>query len=122
MRSVIELMIPLITFSLHSRTFPGLSRTFFSIFKDLATGKIFENQLRNTTFGQLLYIILIEIGENKHLGNNPWAGNNSSIISSILKKISRTFKDLIISKDFPGLDFFKTNSRTFQDFQGPWEP
>jgi hypothetical protein len=29
----------------YSRTFPGLSRTFFSIFKDLATGKIFENHL-----------------------------------------------------------------------------
>jgi hypothetical protein len=57
--------------------------------------KIFENQLRNTTFGQLLYIILIEIGENKHLGNNPWAGDNSSIISSLLKKNSRTFKDLV---------------------------
>ena len=93
--------------------FKDFSRTFFSIFKDLATGKIFENQLRNTTFGQLLYIILIEIGENKHLGNNPWAGDNSSIISSLLKKIS---------KDFPGLDFFLTNSRTFQDFQGPWGP
>jgi hypothetical protein len=36
-----------------------------------------------------------EIGENKHLGNNPWAGNNYSIISSLLKKNSRTFKDLI---------------------------
>jgi hypothetical protein len=56
---------------------------------------MFENQLRNTTFGQLLYMILIEIGENKHLGNNPWAGDNSSIISSLLKK-------------------------KFQDFQGPY--
>jgi hypothetical protein len=45
----------------------------------------------------LLYIIVIEIGENKHLGNNPWAGDNSAIISSLLKKNS---------KDFPGLDFF----------------
>jgi hypothetical protein len=28
-----------------SRTFPGLSSTLFSIFKDLATGKIVENHL-----------------------------------------------------------------------------
>ena len=41
-----------------------------------------------------------EIGENKHLGNNPWAGNKSSIISSLMKKNSRTFKDLI---SFQGL-------------------
>jgi hypothetical protein len=103
-----------------SRTFPGLSRTFFSIFKDLATGKIFENQLRNTTFEQ--YIILIEIGENKHLGNNHWAGDNSSIISSLLKKNSRTFKDLIIFQGLSRPGFFLTNSRTNQDFQGPWGP
>ena len=37
-----------------------------------------------------------EIGENKHLGNNPWVGNNSSIMSSLLKK-------------------------KFQDFQGPYQ-
>jgi hypothetical protein len=75
----------------------------------------------------LLYIILtttgIEIGENKHLGNNPWAGDNSSIISSLLeKKIPGHSRTLSFSKDFPGLDFFLTNSRTFQDFQGPWGP
>jgi hypothetical protein len=78
---------------------------------------MFENQLRNTTFGQLLYIILtttgIEIGENKHLGNNPWA----VIILQKFQDIQGSF-----SKDFPGLDFFLTNSRTFQDFQGPWGP
>jgi hypothetical protein len=56
----------------------------------------------------LLYIILIEIGENKHLDNNHWAGNNSSIISSLLKKIPelpRTFQAWIFFnkfKDFPG--------------------
>jgi hypothetical protein len=47
-----------------------------------------------------------EIGENKHLGNNPWAGNNSSIISSLLKKIPGLSRTLSVSKDFPGLDFF----------------
>jgi hypothetical protein len=63
----------------------------------------------------LLYIILIEIGENKHLGNNPWAGDNSSIISSLLKKNSRTFKDLIIFQGLsrPGFFFNK-----FKDFPG----
>jgi hypothetical protein len=89
--------------------FKDFSRTFKDLFqyiKDLATGKIFENQLRNTTFGQLLYIILIEIGENKHLGNNPWAGDNSSIISSLLKKNSRTFKDLIIFQGLSRPGFF----------------
>jgi hypothetical protein len=55
----------------------------------------------------LLYIILIEIGENKHWGNNPGAGNNSSIISSLLKKIPGLSRTLSVSKDFPGLDFFK---------------
>jgi hypothetical protein len=69
-----------------------------------------------------LYIILIEIGENKNLGNIPRAGNNSSIISSLLKKIPGLSRTLLVSKDFPGLDFFLTNSRTFQDFQGPWGP
>ena len=43
-----------------------------------------------------------EIGENKHLGNNPWAGNNSSIISRILEKKFQ---------DFPGPYQFP---RTFQ--------
>jgi hypothetical protein len=95
--------------------FKDFSRTFFSIFKDLETGKIFENQLRNTTFGQLLYVILIEIGENKHLGNNPWAGDNSSIISSLLKKNSRTFKDLDFFKQIQGL------SRIFKDRGDPVE-
>jgi hypothetical protein len=60
-------------------------------------------------------MILIEIGENKHLGNNPWAGDNSSIISSLLKKkfqdfqgpyhFPRTFQAWIFFnkfKDFPG--------------------
>jgi hypothetical protein len=63
----------------------------------------------------LLYIILIEIGENKHLGNNSWAGDNSSIISSLLKKNSRTFKDLIIFQGLsrPGFFFYK-----FKDFPG----
>jgi hypothetical protein len=70
----------------------------------------------------LLYIILIEIGENKHLGNNPWAGDNSSIISSLLKKNSRTFKDLIIFQGLSRPGFILTNLRTFQDFQGPWGP
>jgi hypothetical protein len=70
----------------------------------------------------LLYIILIEIGENIHSGNIPLAGNNSSIISSLLKKIPGLSRTLLVSKDFPGLDFFLTNSRTFQDFQGPWGP
>jgi hypothetical protein len=67
----------------------------------------------------LLYIILIEIGENKHLGNIPWA---IFLISSLLKKIPGLSRTLLVSKDFPGLDFFLTNSRTFQDFQGPWGP
>jgi hypothetical protein len=56
------------------------------------------------------------------LGNNPWAGNNSSIISSLLKKNSRTFKTLSVSKDFPGLDFFKQIqglSRIFKDRGDP---
>ena len=36
---------------------------------------------------------------------------------------SKTFKKglLLIFKDFPMLEFF-SNSRTFQDFQGPWTP
>ena len=29
---------------------------------------------------------------------------------------------LLLLKDFPGLEFYFSNSRTFQDFQGPWEP
>ena len=64
-----------------------------------------------------------EIGENKHLGNNPWAGNNSPIISSLLKKNSRTFKDLI---SFQGLSrpgfFFKQIqglSKIFKDRGDP---
>jgi hypothetical protein len=51
---------------------------------------------------KISFATLIEIGKNKHLGNNLWAGDNSSIISSLLKKNSRTFKDLII---FQGLTF-----------------
>ena len=47
-----------------------------------------------------------EIGENKHLGNNPWAGNNSSIISSLLKKNSRTFKDYQFPRTFQAWIFF----------------
>jgi hypothetical protein len=38
------------------------------------------------------------------------------------KKIPGLSRTLSVSKDFPGLDFFLTNSRTFQDFQGPWGP
>ena len=56
------------------------------------------------------------------MGNNPWAGDNSSIISNLLKKNSRTFKDLIIFQGLSRPGFFLTNSRTFQDFQGPWGP
>jgi hypothetical protein len=64
----------------------------------------------------LLYIILIEIGENKHLGNNPWAGDNSSIISSLLKKneipgLSRT--NIFQGLSRPGFFFNK-----FKDFPG----
>ena len=35
------------------------------------------------------------------------------------KKIPGLSRTLSVSKD---LDFFLTNSRTFQDFQGPWGP
>ena len=56
-----------------------------------------------------------EIGENKHLGNNPWAGNNSSIISSLLEKNSRTFKDLI---SFQGLSRSGFFFNKFKDFPG----
>ena len=49
------------------------------------------------------------------MGNNPWAGNNSSTISSLLKKNSRTFKDLISFQGLsrPGFFFNK-----FKDFPG----
>jgi hypothetical protein len=101
--------------------FQDFQGPFFSIFKDLATGKIFENHLtfilklkernaiRKNDIGEN------EIGENKHLGNNPWAGNNFSIISSLLKINSRTFKDLISFQGLsrPGFFFNK-----FKDFPG----
>ena len=29
---------------------------------------------------------------------------------------------LLLFKDFPGLEFYFSISRIFQDFQGPWEP
>ena len=49
------------------------------------------------------------------MGNNSWACNNSSIISSLLKKNSRTFKDLISFQGLsrPGFFFNK-----FKDFPG----
>ena len=36
---------------------------------------------------------------------------------------ARIFKDNNSnSRTFQGLEFFIANSRTFQDFQGPWQP
>jgi hypothetical protein len=67
----------------------------------------------------LLYIILIEIGENKHLGNNSWAGDNSSIglviilQAGLLKKNSRTFQAWIFFLQIQGL------SRIFKDRGDP---
>jgi hypothetical protein len=49
------------------------------------------------------------------LGNNPWAGDNSSIISSLLTKNSRTFKDLIIFQGLSRPGFFLNK---FKDFLG----
>jgi hypothetical protein len=49
------------------------------------------------------------------LGNNPWAGNNSSIISSLLKKNSRTFRDLISPQGLSRPGFFENK---FKDFPG----
>jgi hypothetical protein len=92
-----------------------------TIFKDLSTGKIFENHLtfipklkeRNANRKKMT-------SEKMKLEKiNIWAIILGLVI---ILQLFQDFQGLSVSKDFPGLDFFLTNSKTFQDFQGPWGP
>ena len=90
----------------NSRTFPGLSRPFFSKFKDLELGKIFWKWHGFVVNNSVILINITNVGT---------AGG----LRKLIPGLSRT------SADFQGLSspgIFFTNSRTFHDFQGPWTP
>ena len=50
------------------------------------------------------------------MGNDPWAGNNSSIIASSLEENSRSFKDLIRVEGLSTAGFFFHKFKNFPGF------
>ena len=120
----------------NSRTFPGLSRNFLSNFKNLLY------QLKYTMLNNFLILYTNSAMSFTRFASGGKSSLRSSfqtllywrynvrlwkfwLFSAVKGENFRPFEDFQGTqpkfKDFPG-NFFFANSRTFLDFQEPWQP
>ena len=120
---------------LNSKTFPGLSRTFTNKFKDLWYQKIFVILFVNSAMSLTGFVSGEKLSIRSRFHTllctlkvlfQVMTNSSVSLVFAVKGENfahSRIFKDHNPnSRTFQGLEFPFANSRTFRDFQRPWQP